>query len=103
VHVYLGDAQKIERVVEFAVGLCYNVQMDGQFFQIYYKSFMMKKVFEEIVHVHKYFLSLKCQENKKCFFFFFCLQITFKHRIRLEHPRIFHFNRRKTSASTTIT
>lgn len=51
VHVYLGDAQKIERVVEFAVGLCYNVKMDGEFFQIYYKSFMMKKVFEEIVHV----------------------------------------------------
>lgn len=58
-HVYFGNTQKIERVVEFAVGLCYNVQIDGHFFQICYKSFMMKKVFEEIVHVHKYLLSLK--------------------------------------------
>jgi hypothetical protein len=67
-HVYFGNTQKIEIVVEFAVGLCSNVQIDGQFFQICYKSFMMKKVFEEIVHVHKYLLSLKCL--KKSFFIF---------------------------------
>ena len=89
----------IEIVVEFAVRLCSNVQIDGQFFQICYKSFMMKKVFEEIVHVHKYLC--KFEMPKKKFFFFFL--IIFKRRILIEHPRILHFNCRKTTASTTIT